>query len=203
VEPDQQFFAGRKAIADISLPFEAGIRWQLVTTDFLAQYQTLDDDEILRLAADRESLVEEARPALDSELLRRKLTQESMGRYQADMKRAEMSQQLSNLNSLSYGTGKRLFGKRAYTSDPASKYDEFDNTLWIVVLWIPLVPIATFRIRRVKGLRPLGPWQSFPFIALNRSGRNWRMILSTWGWCLLSVVLVKVALTFLMKIRYW
>lgn len=182
--------------------FEAVASWRLMT-DFLTQYQTLDDDEILRLAADRKSLVEEARPALDFELLRRKLAQESMAQYQADINRAEVRQQLSNLNLLSYGTGKRLFGKRAYTSDPASKFEEFDTTLGIVVLWIPLVPIATFRIRRVKGFRPFGPWQSFPFTALSRSGRDWRMILSTWAWCLLSILLVRVALMLLMKIRYW
>ncbi len=67
--------------------------------NFAEAYQLLSDDEILRLAADRENLLEEARQVLDGELRRRGLTASSIAEYQGDVEQADMRQQLGNLRS--------------------------------------------------------------------------------------------------------
>jgi hypothetical protein len=171
--------------------------------NFYTEYQTLDDDAILRIAADRENLLEEARQALDSELLRRKLTQSDIGQYQKHVERAEIEEQVASLPFLfPQGIGKRLFGKRSYASNPAERWEEFDTELWIVIFWIPLIPVATFRIRRMKEIRPFGPWQNYRFTVISRRGRDWRLMLSTWAWFLLAIMLLLGTITLLGRLRF-
>jgi hypothetical protein len=169
-------------------------------TNFLAEYQTRDDDEILRLAADRESLVEEARFALDSELLRRGLKIADIKQHQSDVEQAEIRQEAGNLPFLfHYGTGKRLFGKRNYIADPQGKLEEFDAMLWIVIFWVPVIPLATYRVRRAKKLRLLGPWSFGKFTVLSRGGRDWRLMLSTWAWLGLTIALIVAIVNLLAR----
>ena len=151
--------------------------------NFALEYQALSDDEVLRLAADRENLLEEACQALDSELLRRGLKVADINQYQSDVEKAEIQQEAANFHFLvPYGIGKRLFGKRNYVVDPQGKWEEFDAMLWIVMFWVPLVPIATFRIRRMKKFRLPGPWSPGRFTVLSKRSRDWRLMLSTWAW---------------------
>ena len=49
---------------------------------FSDEYSERSDDEILRLASDRDSLAEEAATALDAELRRRNLTRADQVKYQ-------------------------------------------------------------------------------------------------------------------------
>lgn len=77
--------------------------------NFAIEYQVLTDDEVLRIAADRENLVDEARQAIDMEMHRRNLTANDMGQYQAHIEKAAMQQQVGNLPFLvPYGTGKNF-----------------------------------------------------------------------------------------------
>lgn len=140
--------------------------------NFAMEYQALTDDEVLRIAADRENLVDEARQAIDMEMHRRNLTANDMGQYQSHIEKAAMQQQVGNLPFLiPYGIGKKLFGKRARTVDPKAIWEEFDTTLWIVLFWVPLIPVTTYRIRRrVSKLSLLGPWRIYKFEALSRRG---------------------------------
>ena len=172
--------------------------------NFAEAYQLLSDDEILRLAADRENLLEEARQVLDGELLRRGLTASSITEYQGDVEQAEMRQQLGNLPFiLPYGLGKRLFGKRARVVDPGSKWEEFDTTLWMVVFWVPMVPIATYRVRRALRKKVISnPLASYKFTAVSRRDRDWRLILPTWGWFCLTVVALIAVLRILERLRF-
>jgi hypothetical protein len=161
--------------------------------NFDLEYQALSDDEVLRLAADRENLLEEARVALDSELRCRGLKAADVNQYQSDVERAEIQQETGNLPFLfHYGMGKRLFGKLNYIVDPQSKWEEFDAMLWIVVFWVPLVPVATFRIRRMKKFRLLGPWTMGKFTVLSKRGRDRRLMLSTWGWFGFTIAVIVV-----------
>jgi hypothetical protein len=56
---------------------------------FSDEYSERSDDEILRLASDRDSLTEEGATALDAELRRRNLTQADQVKYQQFVKRNE------------------------------------------------------------------------------------------------------------------
>lgn len=133
--------------------------------NFAIEYQALTDDEILLIAADRENLVDEARQAIDMEMHRRTLTSNDIGQYQAHIEKAKMQEQVGNLPFLvPYGIGKILFGKRVRTVDPKGIWEEFDTTLWVVIFWIPLIPVSTYRIRRrVSKLSLFGPWQPNKF----------------------------------------
>lgn len=167
--------------------------------NFSTEYQALDDDAILRIAADRENLLQEAQQALDSELLRRKLTQSDIGQYQAHIERAEIEEQARLPFISHYGIGKRFLGKRAYVSDPVDIWEEFDTELWIVVFWIPLIPIATFRVRRIKKFRLFGPWQNCRFNVINKRGRDWMLILSTWAWFCFTLLTLATVLKFIVQ----
>ena len=57
--------------------------------NFSDEYSELSDDEILRLASDRDSLTDEGATALDAELRRRNLTQADQVKYQQFVKRNE------------------------------------------------------------------------------------------------------------------
>jgi hypothetical protein len=172
--------------------------------NFAEAYQHLSDDEILRLAADRENLLDEARQALDGELHRRGLTASSITEYQGDVEQAEMRQQLGNLPFIfPYGLGKRLFGKRSRVVDPNSKWEEFDTTLWMVIFWVPMVPIATYRVRRpLRKTAIRNPLASYKFTAVGRKDRDWRLILQTWGWFCLTVVALIGLLRILARLRF-
>jgi hypothetical protein len=172
--------------------------------NFAEAYQRLSDDEILRLAADQESLLEEARQILNGELRRRGLTASSITEYQGDVEQAGMRQELGNLPFiLPYGLGKRLFGKRARVVDPGSKWEEFDTTLWMVVFWIPMVPIATYRVRRLLRKTVISnPLESYKFTAVSRRERDWRLILTTWGWFCLTVAALIGLLRILERLRF-
>jgi hypothetical protein len=171
---------------------------------FAETYQLLSDDEVLRLAADRENLLEEARHVLDGELRRRGLTASSITEYLGDVEQAEMRQQLGNLPFiLPYGLGKRLFGKRARVVDPGSKWEEFDTTLWMVLFWVPMIPIATYRVRRPIRKRVISnPLAFYKFTAVSRKDRDWRLILQTWGWFCLTVVALIAVLQILERLRF-
>ena len=163
---------------------------------FAAQYEALSDDEILRVAADRKDLLEEARQALDQEMLRRGLKEAEVSQYQSHVERAEIQEATSNLR-LWRGTGKLFLGKGAYVSDPGRKWEEFDTTLWVIVFGIPLVPLSTYRIRRAVKLRLFGPWQSYRFTVISRRGRDWRLIFTTWGWLGFALAVLAFALKLL------
>jgi hypothetical protein len=160
---------------------------------FAAQYEVLSDDDILRIAADRKDLLDDARQALDQELLRRGLKEPDVRQYRSYVERAEIREATSNLR-LWHGIGKLFFGKGAYVSHPSAKWEEFDTTLWVVIFLIPIFPVGTFRIRRSMELRPFGPWQSYKFRVISRRGRDWRLIFLTWGRFCLTIIILRVVL---------
>ena len=164
--------------------------------NFAIEYQALADDEILRIAADRENLVDEARQAIDMEMHRRNLTPSDIEQYQTHIEKAEMQEQVGNLPFLiPYGIGKKLFGKRARMVDLKGIWEEFDTTLWVVIFWVPLIPVTTYRIRcRVSKLSLLGPWGLSKFEALSRRRLDWRMVLTTWAWFAFTIFVLREVL---------
>lgn len=166
--------------------------------NFAMEYQALADDEVLRIAADRENLVDEARQAIDMEMHRRNLSPGDIEQYQAHIEKADMQEQVGNLPFLvPYGIGKILFGKRARIVDPKAIWEEFDTTLWVVIFWVPLIPVRTYRIRRrVSKLSLLGPWRMNTFEALSRRGLDWRMVLTTWALFVFTVFVLREVLRF-------
>jgi hypothetical protein len=168
----------------------------------MLQYEHLTEDELLHVADEREQLTDEARLALDSELRRRSLSTSEIDTYKqkcandnkADELRRAKRQVVHNV-----GLGKKFFGKTNCRRDPSGLFELCESTLWFVVLWFPVYPIATYTVRR-----DLERWMGKPFasteIALGRHPRNWEMILFTWVKA--SAFVLALRLLFLIMLRH-
>jgi len=168
----------------------------------MAEYQGLTEDELLHLAEDREHLTDEARSSLDAELGRRRLSPTDIDSYRLQRETAANADKLKRATP-SYihnvGLGKRFFGKTKRHRDTEKLVEQYDTTLWFVVLWFPVFPIATFTVRR-----DLERWLGFTVasdaVAIQRHPRNWEQILLTWVKA--SALLLALRLAFLMLLRH-
>jgi len=162
------------------------------SSDFVQCYLHMTDDELLRLSGDLESLVPEAQNALRLELERRRLSsQEVLAQYHEEEKRhiAETSFDVSQ--QLLYGFGKRLYGKANRVICGLER--EYDTTLFGLVFYFPLIPLATFRISRdqtskqvrVLEKKPLR-WSQICFIWL-KAGLIAAALISLIAWLLNNV----------------
>lgn len=168
----------------------------------MAEYQHLTADELLHLAEEREQLTQEARLALDGELSRRKLSPSDIDSYRVQRETADRADKLKRAVR-SYipnvGLGKKFFGKTNRRRDAGGLFEEYDTTLWFVVLWFPIFPIATFTVKRELE-RWLGLTVASSEIAIERHPRNWEQILLTWVKA--ASVVLALRLTFGLLLRH-
>ncbi|HSY92898.1 MAG TPA: hypothetical protein VK812_16105 [Candidatus Binatus sp.] len=165
-------------------------------------YERLTHDELLHLAEEKEQLTEEARVALEVEIKRRRLSPSDLEAYKLQCLAADEADKLKRATPdliLSGGFGKKFLGKANRHRDPTGSFEQYDTTLWFVVLWFPVFPIATFTVRRELE-RWLGMLVASDAVALDRHPRNWEQILLTWvkG----ASVVVALRLTFLLLLRH-
>ena len=168
----------------------------------MSEYQHLNADQLLHLAEEREQLTDEARLALDAELNQRKLSLSDIESYRLHREAAEKVDSLRRAVR-SYipnvGMGKKFLGKAKRHRDGSGLFEQYDATLWFVVLWLPIFPIATYTVRR-----DLEKWwggvSASDVIALERHPRNWEQILLTWVKA--ASVLLALRLTFLLLLRH-
>lgn len=168
----------------------------------MQQYQHLTEDELLRVADEKDLLTDEARLALESELTRRNLSTSEVNAYkrqcdddnEADKLRRARRQVVPNL-----GLGKKFLGKTNRRRDPSDLFELSESTLWFVVLWFPVYPFATYTVRR-----DLERWLGMVFtsseIALDHHPRNWGMILLTWVKA--SAFILALRLMFLLVLHH-
>jgi hypothetical protein len=69
-------------------------------TEFQQEYGKLSDEELLRLASDTSSLVDEAKAALDCEMRNRGLTHDDLARHQNLLKRVEQRETRKRVRKL-------------------------------------------------------------------------------------------------------
>lgn len=168
----------------------------------VAEYQHLTGDELLHLAEDREHLTDDARLALDAELSRRKLAPSDVDAYRTEREASEKAENLKRVARFyihSVGLGKKFLGKSNHHRDPGGSFEHYDATLWFVVLWVPVFPIATYTVRRDLE-RWWGGLSASDEIGLERHPRNWEQILLTWVKA--SAVLLALRLTFLLMVQH-
>lgn len=166
------------------------------------EYGTLTEDELLQIAGEREQLTDEARMALEAELRRRNLTAQKIQTYAAESAAADEADKLRRAaaKTVAHGSfGKRFFGRANRRRDPSGSFELSESTLWFVVLWIPVYPIATFTVRR-----DLERWLGMVFVsgplAVEHHSRNWEQILLTWVKTM--AVLLSVRITWLYMIYH-
>jgi len=169
------------------------------------EYQTLTDDEVLQLAAERDELTADAQLVLDSELARRRLSIEDVHSHKIAYDHSKKLEQARTQRMIlrrgardQSGIGFRFLGKRNVRRDPSDQFEECDSPRWFTVLWIPVFPIGTFTVRRTirrwMGIR----FKSDPQI-ITRHPRNWEQILLTWGET--AAVLLALGLAYLLLVH--
>jgi hypothetical protein len=147
----------------------------------MPNYEQLTLDELLNLAQDRNDLTDDARTALDLEIAKRKVTAEEMQSYaRASIADARVKERRTERTRFFYETrNKQFFGKKNRYVDPRHRIEEFDTTLWFVLL-IPLIPLASYRIRRL-----FSRWWMVcvpgKLHILETRPRDWQQIRLTWG----------------------
>jgi hypothetical protein len=168
----------------------------------VTEYQNLTQGELLHLAEDKEQLTDEARLALDGELKVRRLSSSDIDSYRLQREAVEKADKLKRAAPSyihSVGLGKKFFGKTNRHRDPEKIFEQYDATLWFVVLWFPVFPIATYTVRRDLE-RWLGMLVASDPVAIERHPRNWEQILLTWVKA--AAVLLALRLTFLLLLRH-
>jgi hypothetical protein len=146
-------------------------------------YDAWTDDELLNLATQAATLTPEAQVALDAEMRRRGLGGESLRAYAAESR--EIEKRTGDVTLVvPHGMGRRFLGSANYQN--FGEEEELNTTLWISLFWMPIFPLASYRIRRKAGTRSLARYR---FIVVEKYPRDWGQIAKTW----LSVLLALVA----------
>ena len=168
----------------------------------MVEYQHLTEDELLHLAKEREQLTDDARLALDTELSRRSLWPSDVEAYRVERETADETEKLKRVARFyihRVGLGKKFLGKAKRHRDPSGLFERYNATLWFVILWVPIFPIATYTVRRDLE-RWWGGVSASDEIALERHPRNWEQILLTWVKA--ASVLLALRLIFLLLLRH-
>ena len=168
----------------------------------MPEYQYLTHDELLRLTTEKEQLTDEARLALEGELDRRRLSSSDIDAYRIQREAADKADKLKRATPSyihSVGLGKKFLGKTNRHRDAERLFEQYDTTLWFVVLWFPVFPIATYTVRRDLE-RWLGILVASDPVAIGRHPRNWELILLTWVKA--AAVLLALRLTFLLLLHH-
>jgi hypothetical protein len=168
----------------------------------MAEYQHLTADELLHLAEERDHLTDEARHSLDAELSRRRVAPSDIESYRLQCEAGENADKLKRAVPSyipSAGLGKKFLGKANRLRDPSGLFEQYETTLWFVVLWFPIFPIATFTVKRELG-RWLGLTVASSEVAIERHPRNWEQILLTWVKA--TSVVLALRLGFLLLLRH-
>lgn len=164
-------------------------------------YSSLSDDEVLRLATRPQDLTDEARSLLDAELSQRNLNAHDVETCRAVVTEFERSEALKvAVPFTTRGMGRKFFGKSNYQYDSISNSEEFDTTLWFVLLMFPLIPLGTYRIRR---RRRENWWDRLfadnKFEVSEKLSRNWQQIALTWLKAVLVVIGIRLSLPLLLE----
>ena len=170
--------------------------------EHVAEYQHLTEDELLHVAEDREQLTDDARLALDAELSRRRLAPSDIDAYRTEREAADKAEKLKRVVRFyihRVGLGKKFLGETKRHRDPSGLFEHYDTTLWFVILWFPIFPIATYTVRRDLE-RWWGGVSASDEIALEYHPRNWEQILLTWVKA--ASVLLALRLIFLLLLRH-
>lgn len=146
--------------------------------DFIREYESKTDEELLRLAIDPSQLTFEANSALLAELRKRKLDPEKQISFRYEEEERKQKVAATDIGKLFVipilGIGRRQFGEGHYQFDSSSGIEEFTTTIFVVFFWLPLIPTGTYRVSRIKGFRP-------PTIrVIQKLVLDWKQVMKIW-----------------------
>jgi hypothetical protein len=145
--------------------------------ELTAEYGHKSDEDLLRLALNTETLTPDALFVLSSELTRRGLNSpECLGaaRREEAARKAEIERDPGKQFLVPlWGVGRMRFGKADKVYDPNTGLERFKTTVFIVLLWLPLIPTGTYLIERDRKLPDdLHPLEKLPL--------DWEQVLKVW-----------------------
>jgi len=144
--------------------------------DLAKQYQSMTDEELLRLELASEELTPEATVALRGELAKRQINgtdRLSAFRKEETHRQTEQASDPGRLFSI-YSIGRSRFGKGRYDYNSETGMERFTTTVFIVVFYFPLIPTGTYLAERKRG------FFSNPITFLERLPLDWEQVLKVW-----------------------
>jgi hypothetical protein len=124
--------------------------------DYRDTYSGMSNDEILHVATDRSALRTDALPFLEAELNKRGLSEADIDEYRRHLATTipgilpgKEQFVASSLN----GFGTTIYGKRDFWPDGS-----YIATKWVILFWIPLVPLRSMRLKKVGSSGILPGW---------------------------------------------
>ena len=137
----------------------------------------MTDEQLLNLAQDRESLRPEAALAFNAELAKRELGQKEIEEQAELVQRGQLEDaQRKPLAQTFNGFGTQLYGKRSFEPDGS-----FVTTVWVVLFWIPLIPLKSIRVKYVEESTVLfGGW-SQSYLKINESRPDIRQVVNVYS----------------------
>jgi hypothetical protein len=161
--------------------------------DFVRLYETRSDDDLLRLKVDSENLTQDASSALTSELAKRKIDSAERLNTFRDEERRRKEQDERNPGSLflslRLGIGRWHFGKADIVRDLNTGIERFRTTVFILVLWFPLIPTGTYLIQKKRG------FFAGKVTILKKLPLDWPQVLKVWVVAAASLLTVIWILT--------
>lgn len=146
--------------------------------NFAEEYQNKTDEELLRLALDPEQLTPEANAALNDELARRRINNTQQLKAFSEQEKQRKEEQSRNPGNLfvvhPYGIGRRRFGKAERIYNPETRRERFKTTVFVVLLWLPLIPTGTFLVEKNRALL------SNQVTVLEKLPLDWEQVLKVW-----------------------
>ena len=150
-------------------------------TDYRIRYRQMTNEQLLNLGKDCASLCDEALVAFRSELATRELDDEDITEQAERVRKGELEDSQRKPLAQSFnGFGTKLYGKRNFEPDGS-----FSTTLWVVILWIPLIPLKSIRVKDVgSGPSTLFSVWSRSYLVLAQSRLDVRQVLNVYAYML-------------------
>jgi hypothetical protein len=149
-------------------------------SDFATEYQQMPDGQLLLLANEGD-LVDEAHQALTEELRKRNLKKQDivLPKKKTPHERLQEAAEEKTIASGRGGNTGFYFYGRHYLNEADKAADIQLRTKWFVLASIPLVPLASYRLKCKQKSFGWFRWYTEQQI-VNRVALNWNQILLTW-----------------------
>ena len=149
-----------------------------IRDDLAQQYDGMSDEEVLRLALNPEQLTPDASTALKDVLTCRGIDSAERlqaFRHQENERKEQQRRETGTLFLLHpWGIGRKRFGKAESTYDPQTEVERFKTTVFVLILWFPLIPTGTFLAERKRS------FLSNEMRVLERLPLDWEQVMTVW-----------------------
>jgi hypothetical protein len=149
----------------------------------------MSDGELMQVAAERQTLSDDAAAAIDAELSRRGVSIAAAKKQALRHERKGTRRSIGDLGFSGRGWGKHFFGVSNYQRDAAALTEQFDSTLWIWIAWLPVMPLASYHVERhERGKSLFWSLSKQPFTASNEAPPLIQHVILGWAFTAVAVV---------------